>query len=174
MPHLPVASLKTINHYKMPRIPSTLRRRHRLIQILRQHKTQNMENIPPFPPQMKNPPIIYVQPPLAQDYQPLSWIYMGLLGHAVSFNLQIHGQVSHLPKHPLPSIVDNRGDEARSEQLLKPSMAKQNLAPTRTILEPTLGTYNEESVEHATSSTLYNPRIYSRTCPSSHQKCSRN
>nr|XP_033512504.1 uncharacterized protein LOC117277192 [Nicotiana tomentosiformis] len=76
----------------MPRIPSTLRRRHRLIQVLRQHRTQNMKNLPPFPQQMENPPIIYVQPPPAQDYQPLSWMEMGLLGHAVSFNLQINCQ----------------------------------------------------------------------------------
>lgn len=51
-----------------------------------------MENLPPFHPQMKKLQIIYVQPPAAQDYQPLSWMEVGLMGHAVSFNLQINGQ----------------------------------------------------------------------------------
>lgn len=51
-----------------------------------------MENLPPFFPHMENLPNIYVQPLPPQDYQPPSWMEMGLLGHAVSFNLRINGQ----------------------------------------------------------------------------------
>lgn len=51
-----------------------------------------MENLLPIPPQIENLQIIYVQPSQTQDFQPVTWMEMGLIGHAASFNLQINGQ----------------------------------------------------------------------------------
>lgn len=48
----------------MPRLTlGHQRRRYRLIQILRNHHTAAMENLPLFPPQLPNMPVIYAQPP---------------------------------------------------------------------------------------------------------------
>lgn len=61
------------------------------IQILRQRHPLQMENIPPLHPH-EQPQIIYAQPPQAKDYQPTSWMELGLMGHALSFTVPINGQ----------------------------------------------------------------------------------
>lgn len=53
-----------------------------------------MENLPLFPPHLENPQIIFVQPFQDQDHQPLSWMDMGLMRHAISFNIHVNGQES--------------------------------------------------------------------------------
>lgn len=53
-----------------------------------------MNNLPPFPPQQPNLPVIYTQPPLPHDHHPTSWIELGLMGRAFSRQLNINGQVT--------------------------------------------------------------------------------
>lgn len=51
-----------------------------------------MANLPSLPPHIANPPTYYVQPPVPPDHQPLSWIEMGLMRHAIPLNMMIDGQ----------------------------------------------------------------------------------
>lgn len=53
-----------------------------------------MNNLPPFPPQLSNVPIIYAQTPLPRDHRPTLWIDLGLMGRGVSLQLNINGQDS--------------------------------------------------------------------------------
>lgn len=77
----------------MPRLPASQRRRYRLVQILQHQRAHAMANLQPNPTnQIGNQTIFFIQPPLPQEHQPLSWIEQALMGHPISFNMILNGQ----------------------------------------------------------------------------------
>jgi len=100
-----------------------------------------MENLSLLQPQPINPQIIYVQSPQAQNYQPVSWMEMGLMGHACSFNVQINGQDSVIILHDtqyLAQLVTEGMRLAMNNYL--------NQAWLNTILQPLAPSVNPQLV----------------------------
>lgn len=77
----------------MPRIPIYQRRRYSLVQIPKHQRAHTMANPPPnMNNHQGNQTVFFIQPPLPQNHQPLSWIEKALMVHAVSFNMILDGQ----------------------------------------------------------------------------------
>ncbi|XP_033515561.1 uncharacterized protein [Nicotiana tomentosiformis] len=51
--------------------------------------------------QPENQTIFFIQPPIPQDHQPLSWIEQAVMGHAITFNMILDGQKTMIILHNL-------------------------------------------------------------------------
>lgn len=117
----------------MPKIPITLRRSCRLLQILRHQRTQAMSNLPPFPANTVHPPVYFIQSPLSLPQRSSTHILNRIRSNGICNNFECDGKWSgdgdSSPKFSLPCTISVRGHATCNEQLHESCMDQQYHKP---------------------------------------------